>query len=195
MKRKKVSEVVPTLYERGSLDKRYAEYVADPTEDRLNIMLLCFRTYAKRILIKAGYLRQLGNLDDAIQEASIKLWQSLGAFDVSQSKFSSLANRIAKNAAVDDLERLKGPDADDRFEIIVDDSDNHEEYETQVAEFEELEEEHLSGEDSVLIHLFRAGWTRIDIAKFFKKKDMWVKKRLETIKNKLKKCQSAKSKV
>jgi RNA polymerase sigma factor (sigma-70 family) len=147
-------------------------------------MLSSFGIYARRILIKGGYSQRIGNLDDVVQLATIRLWTQLKYFK-SQSKFSTWANDVAKSVALNEIERLRGQAGDNKGQaVITDDGDYNDEYETQVIEFEELVQT-LSGNDTIIIHLFRNGWKQKDIAKFFKKNEVWVSKRMRRIEKQL----------
>jgi RNA polymerase sigma factor (sigma-70 family) len=88
---------------KGALNARYTEYAAAPNEQSLNALLAETHRYAKRVLISGGYAQRV-DLSEATQLATIKVWRNLRNFH-GKSKFSSWANRIIKNEAVDEIRK------------------------------------------------------------------------------------------
>jgi RNA polymerase sigma factor (sigma-70 family) len=88
---------------KGALNQRYREYKIEPNETTLDALLAETYRYAERVLILGGYTQRL-DLSEAAQLATIKVWRNLKNFH-GRSKFSSWANRIIKNEAVDEIRK------------------------------------------------------------------------------------------
>jgi RNA polymerase sigma factor (sigma-70 family) len=101
---------------KGALNQRHQEYVAAPNEQSLNALLAETHRYAKRVLILGGYAQRV-DLSEAAQLATIKVWRNLKNFH-GRSKFSSWANSIIKNAAVDEIRKTER-----RYDVAIPDEE------------------------------------------------------------------------
>jgi len=152
-----------------ALDQSYSRYAQNPSLYEEELFSAIY-TYAETMLgVKRGEengsrVVSFGD-EDALQEATAKIWRQLPRYDVSRAKFSTWAYRIVKTTEIDHANkkhRKEPPDILD-LEVLKNETSHEIAVDTQYQIKEAIEK--LPAEEKALVNQVRLGDTVAQAAK------------------------------